>query len=63
MNPLAIDPIFLSNGATMKAEFLGEIYPETRINEVGLFSIREFFQTDRDDIPKGVVILDLNTVT
>ncbi|NTA18888.1 DUF6932 family protein [Agrobacterium tumefaciens] len=62
MNPLAIDPIFLSNGATMKAEFLGEIYPETRSSGSGIYSMREFFQTDRDDVPKGVVILDLNTV-
>jgi hypothetical protein len=62
MNPFEIDPIFLSNGATMKAEFLGEIYPETRSSDDGLYSMRDFFQTDRDDVPKGVVILDLRTV-
>ncbi len=62
MDPLKIDPIFLTNSLAMKVEFFGEIYPETRSTDGGFYSVREFFQTDRADIPKGVIILDLKSV-
>lgn len=61
MDPLKIDPHLLMGKKSMKAEFRGEIHPENHSAD-GLSPFREFFQTDRDGLPKGVVILDLSTL-
>ena len=45
----------------MKADFLGELFPEHYAAD-GRFTFREFFQTDRDGTAKGVVRLLLDTV-
>jgi hypothetical protein len=47
--------------AEMKAEFYGELFPE-QYQADDEYTFREFFQTDRDGIPKGVVRLMLETV-
>ncbi|MHC2663259.1 DUF6932 family protein [Bradyrhizobium diazoefficiens] len=61
MDPLKIDPHLLMGKKAMKAEFRGEVHPEKYLAD-GMITFREFFQTDRDDQPKGVVILDLSTL-
>ena len=61
MDPLKISPHLLMGKKAMKAEFRGEIHPESH-SANGLSPFREFFQTDRDGIPKGVVVLDLGTL-
>jgi hypothetical protein len=61
MNPLKIDKHLLMGKKAMKAEFRGEVHPEKYLAD-GLTTFRDFFQTDRDDVPKGVVILDLSTL-
>lgn len=61
MDPLKIDLLLLGPKARTKAEYLGELYPEQRLVE-GLITFREFFQTDRDDIPKGIVKLGLGSI-
>lgn len=61
MDPLKIDPHLLGTKRQMKAEFRGEIHPESYSAD-GVSAFREFFQTDRDGMPKGVVILDLGTL-
>jgi hypothetical protein len=45
----------------IKAEFYGELFPEHYLAD-DEYTFREFFQTDRDDVPKGVVRLDLETL-
>ncbi len=45
----------------MKAEFYGELYPEQYLAD-DEYTFREFFQTDRDGIPKGVVRLRLDSI-
>lgn len=61
MDPLKIDPHLLMGKKAMKAEFRGEIHPESHSAD-GLSPFREFFQTDRDGVSKGVIILDLSTL-
>jgi hypothetical protein len=62
MDPLKIDHRLLMGKKAMKAEFRGEVHPEKYLAD-GLTTFREFFQTDREDVPKGVVILDLSTLS
>lgn len=61
MDPFKIDPHLLSGKKAMKAEFRGEIHPESHSAD-GISPFREFFQTDRNGTPKGVVILDLSSL-
>jgi hypothetical protein len=61
MDPLKIDPRLMSGKDVMKAEFMGEVHPEHWVAGGG-YTFREFFQTDRDDRPKGIIRLDLETV-
>ncbi len=47
----------------MKAEWSGEIYPfQEHVPSDCRYTFRAFFQSDRDDMPKGVVSLDLGSV-
>jgi hypothetical protein len=62
MNPSKIDPRLMSGRTIMKAEFLGEVYPEQWLAN-GTYTFREFFQSDRDDRPKGIVRLRLETIS
>jgi hypothetical protein len=45
----------------IRAEFYGELFPEQYLAD-DEYTFREFFQTDRDDVPKGVVRLDLKSL-
>ncbi|XYD11439.1 hypothetical protein R1A27_14145 [Methylobacterium sp. NMS12] len=47
----------------MKAEYLGEVYAyEQQVPSDGRYTFREFFRRDLDDIPKGMVRLNLASV-
>jgi hypothetical protein len=45
----------------MKAEYFGELFPEHYMAN-GQYTFREFFQSDRDGIAKGIVRLELETL-
>ncbi len=64
-----IDPFELmdlrltSSGDVMKAEYRGEVYGYKQIVPCDdRYTFREFFQSDQDDIPKGIVSLNLASV-
>jgi hypothetical protein len=45
----------------MKAEYFGELFPEHYMAD-GQYTFREFFQSDRDGVAKGIVRLELGTL-
>ncbi len=64
VDPFRLDPVLLdfSNGrAAMKAKYGGELFPATAMAAPGVL-YREFFQTDRNGVPKGVVQIDLGSL-
>ena len=59
-----LDPVFLdaSNGfAAVRAKYLGDLFPASGVAEPGVL-FRDFFQTDRDGVEKGVVLVDLGSL-
>ena len=59
-----VDPVFLdaANGfAEARARYLGDLYPASGAAEPGV-SFRDFFQTDREGVEKGVVLVDLRSL-
>ena len=59
-----LDPVFLNaaNGfAAVRAKYLGDLFPASGVAEPGVL-FRDFFQTDRDGVEKGVVLLDLGSL-
>jgi hypothetical protein len=61
INPTKVDLKLFGSREEIKAEFYGELFPEHYMAD-DEYTFREFFQTDRDDIPKGVIRLDLKTL-
>ncbi len=64
VDPSALDPVLLemsNKRAAMKAKYGGEFFPASAHAAPGM-RFREFFQTDRDGIAKGVVDIDLGTL-
>lgn len=64
VDPYQLDPVLLdfSNGrAAMKAKYGGELFPATAMAAPGVL-YREFFQSDRNGVPKGVVQIDLGSL-
>ena len=60
-----IDPILLDSlpgRPAMKAKYGGELLADPFIPGRG-DRIREFFQSDRDENPKGILSIDLGSVT
>ena len=57
-----LDPVLLTfdcGRATQKAKYLGELFlADTQADPHGTL-FREFFQSDRDGNPKGIVVIDL----
>lgn len=65
VNPDLLDPVLLdfSNGrAAMKAKFGGELFPAGDHAGGGVL-FRDFFQTDRNGVPKGVISIDLGSLS
>jgi hypothetical protein len=64
VDPHLLDPVLLDfdNGrAAMKAKYGGEFFPASSIAGAGLV-YRDFFQKDRNGIPKGVLEIDLGSL-
>jgi hypothetical protein len=64
VDPNKLDPVLLDmkNGrAAMKMKYGGEFFPATAQATAGV-RYREFFQSDRNGIVKGVVEIDLTTL-
>jgi hypothetical protein len=61
INARIVDLKLFGTPEEIKAEFYGELFPEHYMAD-DEYTFREFFQTDRDDIPKGVIRLDLKTL-
>ena len=64
VDPNLIDVILLTFDAgrkTMKAKYGGELFPSSGLAEPGQ-TYWEFFQTDRDGNPKGVLLVELGSM-
>lgn len=64
VDPYRLDPVLLdfSNGrAAMKAKYLGELFPASAFATAGV-CYRDFFQKDRNGVPKGVLLVDLGSL-
>jgi len=64
VDPNLLDPVLLdfSNGrAAMKAKYGGELFPASAQAAPGVL-YRDFFMTDRNGVPKGVVLIDLGSL-
>ncbi len=62
VDPEALDPVLLdfSNGrAAQKAKYLGELFPTSSGGGSTGQTFLEFFQSDQDGNPKGIIALDL----
>ena len=61
-----LDPVLLGEDATgfakVRAKYLGDLYPAHVLAELGEVPFRDFFQTDRDGVVKGVVLLNLRSL-
>lgn len=61
-----LDPVLLTfdrGRATQKEKYLGELFlADSQADEIGTI-FREFFQTDRDGNPKGIIVIDLEDLT
>lgn len=55
-----LDPVFLDVEA-VKARYLGDLFPASGVAEPGV-PFRDFFQTDRDGVEKGIVLIDLRSL-
>ena len=65
VNPYLLDPVLLdfSNGrAAMKAKYGGELFP-AYMDAGGGVRYRDFFLTDRNGVPKGVIKIDLGSLS
>jgi hypothetical protein len=60
-----IDPVlktFTHERIAQKAKYGGELFPSTALaNAVGA-TFLDFFQTDRDGNPKGLIVVDLRSL-
>ena len=45
----------------MKSKYLGELFPATSSTQSGVL-FRDFFQSDRNGVPKGIVQIDLGSL-
>jgi hypothetical protein len=56
-----VDDRFAGTRLEMKLEYFGELFAE-QTEAIAGYTFREFFQSDRDGAPKGVILLNLGTV-
>lgn len=64
VDPNRLDPVLLdfSNGrAAMKSKYLGELFPASALAAPGVL-YRDFFMTDRNGVPKGVIGIHLRSL-
>lgn len=59
-----LDPVFLDDEtafASVREKYMGDLFPASDVAEPGL-PFHDFFQTDRDGVRKGVVLLNLRSL-
>ena len=64
VDPDRLDPVLLdfsNSRAAMKSKYLGELFPAAFSAEPGV-PFRDFFQSDRNGVPKGIVQTDLGSL-
>ena len=64
VDPDRLDPVLLdfsNRRAAMKSKYLGELFPATTSAQPGVL-FRDFFQSDRDGVAKGIVQIDLRSL-
>lgn len=64
VNPNLIDPVLLDftrSRAAMKLKYGGELFPASASAAAGV-CYRDFFQRDRNGVPKGVIQIDLGSL-
>ena len=64
VDPSLLDPVLLdfsNKRAAMKAKYGGELFPATEAAAPGTL-YRDFFQWDRNGVPKGLVRIDLGSL-
>jgi hypothetical protein len=64
VDPNLLDPVLLdfsNSRAAMKSKYLGELFPASAMAAPGVL-YRDFFMTDRNGVPKGVVQIDLRSL-
>jgi hypothetical protein len=64
VDPDLIDEVLLTfddGRAAMKGKYFGELFPATALAEAGVI-YRDFFQKDRNGVPKGVLEIDLGSI-
>ena len=64
VDPSLMDPVLLdfSNGRlAMKRKYMGELFPSSSFAAPNVV-FRDFFMTDRNGVPKGVLLIDLRTL-
>jgi len=64
VDPYRLDPVLLdfsNSRAAMKAKYGGELFPATAQAAPGVL-YRDFFQKNRNGVPKGVVQIDLGSL-
>lgn len=66
VNGILVDPVLLRHAdgrKAMKAKYLGDLFPWGSVACQSTGTIyQDFFQTDRDGAPKGIVFLDMRTL-
>lgn len=64
VDPNLLDPVLLDfrNGrAAMKAKYGGELFPASALAAAGVL-YRDFFQRDRNGVPKGILQINLGSL-
>jgi hypothetical protein len=64
VDPSLLDPVlldFTNSRAAMKAKYGGELFPASAYAAAGVL-YRDFFQKDRNGVPKGVLQIDLGSL-
>lgn len=64
VNENLLDPVFLDDEtgfASVRDKYLGDLFPAWDLAQPGML-FHDFFQTDRDGVRKGVVLLNLRTL-
>jgi hypothetical protein len=64
VDPTLLDPVLLDftrKRAAMKMKYGGEFFPATALAAAGVL-YRDFFQQDKNGVPKGIIELDLGSL-
>ena len=65
VDPELLDPVLLdfdNQRAAMKSKYLGDLFPASWCTSSGVL-FRDFFRTDRNGVEKGIVLIELGSLT